>query len=293
MYFGPPPQQLTTEVFATVPDHMRTGPGGKRAGFLEGPSLDRAGNLLCVDVQAGRVYRVSPQGTWDIVVEYDGIPNGLKLHRDGRAFIADRKNGLMVLQPDTGKIETLLTGPAAGQRFKGLNDLHFAANGDLYFTDQGRTGLQDPTGCVYRLSAAGSLECIIANAPSPNGLVLNKRETALYVAVTRANAIWRIELDDPARRAGLFTQLFAAGPDCVALDDDGSVVVAHPTTGAVWLFSRIGEPLYYIKSNAKEMTTNVAFGGADNKTLYITESRSGSILAVRLPVAGKRMYSHS
>ena len=41
------------------------------------------------------------------------------------------------------------------------------------------------------------------------------------------------------------------------------------------------------------MTTNVAFGGPDNKTLYITESRSGSILTARLPVAGKRMFSHS
>ena len=46
----------------------------------------------------------------------------------------------------------------------------------------------------------------------------------------------------------------------------------------------------YIKTCAKEMTTNVAFGGPDNKTLYITESRSGSILTARLPVAGKRMY---
>jgi len=293
MYFGPPPQQLTSDVFTTIPDHMRTGPGGKRAGFLEGPSFDRNGNLLCVDVQAGRVYRISPQGNWDIVVEYDGIPNGLKLHRDGRAFIADRKNGLMVLDLSTGRIETLLSGPSAGQRFKGLNDLHFASNGDLYFTDQGRTGLQDPTGCVYRLSASGSLDCIIANAPSPNGLVLNKRETALYVAVTRANAVWRIELDDPAHRTGLFTQLFAAGPDGVALDDDGNVAVAHPTIGAVWLFSRLGEPLYYIRSCAKEMTTNIVFGGPDNKTLAITESRSGSILMARLPVAGKRMYSHS
>ena len=110
------------------------------------------------------------------------MPSGFELRlADGRAFVADRKNGLMVLDPSTGRIETLLSGPSAGQRFKGLNDLHFAANGDLYFTDQGRTGLQDPTGCVYRLSAAGSLDCIIANAPSPNGLVLNKRETALYV----------------------------------------------------------------------------------------------------------------
>ena len=114
MYFGPPPQQLPTEVFATVPDGMRTGPGGKRAGFLEGPSFDRAGNLLCVDVQAGRVYRISPRGDWDIVVEYDGIPNGLKLHRDGRAFIADRKNGLMVLDAGHGLDRNAALGTRGG-----------------------------------------------------------------------------------------------------------------------------------------------------------------------------------
>jgi gluconolactonase len=51
-------------------------------------------------------------------------------------------------------------------KFKGLNDLHFASNGDLYFTDQGRTGLQDPTGHVYRLSAQGNLDTIVATPPA-------------------------------------------------------------------------------------------------------------------------------
>jgi gluconolactonase len=289
---GPEPQTHTSELFSRIPDHLAKRADGGRAGFLEGPSVDRDGNLLCVDVQAGRIYRITPDKQWSVLVEYDGIPNGLKLHKDGRAFIADRKNGLMILDPGTGKIETLLSGPKAGQKFKGLNDLHFAANGDLYFTDQGRSGLQDSTGLVYRFTAAGGLETIIANAPSPNGLVLSKRENALYLAVTRANAIWRIELDDPARRAGLFVQLPCAGPDGIALDDDGNVVVAHPTLGAVWVFSRIGLPLHYIRTCAGEMTTNVAFGGADNKTLFITESRTGSILSARLPTPGRVMFSH-
>ena len=293
MYFGPPPQILQTEVFATLPESLAKGPGGKRAGFLEGPSFDRDGNLLCVDIQAGRVYRISPDGAWDVVVEYDGTPNGLKLHRDGHAFIADSKNGLMVLDVTRGTIETLVEGPTVGQKFRGLNDLIFATNGDLYFTDQGRTGLQDPTGRVWKLSADGSLHCVIENVPSPNGLVFNKRETALYVAVTRANAVWRIELDDPDHRTGLFVQLFAAGPDGMALDDDGNVVVAHPTVGGVWVFSRTGVPLHYVKSSAGEMTTNIAYGGVGNRTLYITESRTGSILTAPLPVAGKRMFSHA
>ena len=290
---GPEPQTHTAELFSRIPDHLAKRADGKPAGFLEGPSVDRDGNLLCVDVRAGRIYRITPDKQWSVLLEYDGVPNGLKIHQDGRAFIADRKYGLMVLNPATGNIEVLLSGLRAGQKFKGLNDLHFAANGDLYFTDQGRSGLQDPTGHVYKFTAAGELETIIDNVPSPNGLVLNKRENALYVAVTRANAIWRIELDDPARRAGLFVQLPCAGPDGIALDDDGDVVVAHPTLGAVWVFSRIGLPLHYIRSCAGEMTTNVAFGGDDNKTLFITESRTGSILSARLPTAGRAMFSHA
>jgi len=293
MYVGDAPTVLETEVFTTLPDHLVKRVDGVRRNFLEGPSFDREGNLLCVDVQAGRVYRISPQGEWEVLAEYDGIPNGLKVHRDGSAYIADRKRGIMVVDPARATLDCLLPGPKAGESFLGPNDLIFAANGDLYFTDQGRTGLQSPTGRVWRYTVAGKLDCLIDNAPSPNGLVLNVRETALFVAVTRANAVWRIELDDPARRTGLFVQLSAAGPDGLALDQSGHVVVAHPTVGAVWVFSRIGEPLYYLKSCAREMTTNVAYGGDDNRTLYITESRSCSILMARLPVPGKTMFSHT
>jgi len=293
MYVGDAPTVLATEVFTRLPDHLVKRVDGVRRNFLEGPSFDREGNLLCVDVQAGRVYRISPQGEWEVLAEYDGIPNGLKVHRDGSAYIADRKRGIMVVDPARATLDCLLPGPKAGEYFLGLNDLIFAANGDLYFTDQGRSGLQSPTGRVWRYTAAGELDCLIDNAPSPNGLVFNVRETALFVAVTRANAVWRIELDDPARRTGLFVQLFAAGPDGLALDQSGNVVVAHPTVGAVWVFSRIGEPLYYLKSCAREMTTNIAYGGPENRTLYITESRSCSILTARLPVPGKTMFSHT
>ena len=48
------------------------------------------------------------------------------------------------------------------ERFKGPNDLVFARNGDLYFTDQGQTGPHDPMGRVYRLRPAGRLNCLLA-----------------------------------------------------------------------------------------------------------------------------------
>ena len=107
-----------------------------------------------------------------MVAEYDGWPNGLKIHKDGRIFIADYKNGIMVMDPVTGKVRPYLE-RANLERFKAVNDLFFGARGEMYFTDQGLTGLHDPTGRVFRVTPEGRVDCLLDNVPSPNGLVLN------------------------------------------------------------------------------------------------------------------------
>ncbi len=299
MPFGPTPELIETSVFASLPDSLRAQVADPRRGdarrnSLEGPSFDRDGNLWCVDTRLGRLHRISPAGKWELALEYDGAPNGLKFHQDGRAFIADRRRGLVVFNPSTGQVETLVSGPAPGESFKGLNDLVFHSNGDVCFTDQGRTGLQDPTGRVFRYTAAGRLECLISNAPSPNGLVFDKRETALFVAVTRANAVWRIATQDPTEklRTGLFVQLPSAGPDGLALDEDGNLAVAHPTAGVVRLYNRYAELLAVVKTCKGRSTVNIAYGGADNRSLFITEAETSTILVARMPKPGKRMFSH-
>src|SRR6185436_4719434 len=132
--------------------------GAQVDSFLEGPSFDRDGNLWCVDIPNGRIFRVTPDGQFNAVAQYDGWPNGLKIHRDGRIFIADYKNGIMLLDPVNGKVTPYLV-RANLERFKAVNDLFFAENGDLYFTDQGLTGLHDPTGRVFRVRADGQVSC--------------------------------------------------------------------------------------------------------------------------------------
>jgi gluconolactonase len=299
------PQLIATEVFAEVPQSLRrtgvpeerlaAGKGGLPAGcFLEGPAFDRAGNLYVVDVPFGRILRVSPQGHFDVVVEYDGEPNGLALHRDGRIYVADHKNGILLLDPASGRI-TPLVARYHQERFKGVNDLTFADNGDLYFTDQGQSDLADASGRVYRHSAQGVLQRIAACVPSPNGLVLNAAQDVLYVAATRANAVWRLPFapDGTVARMGLQIQLSGGrGPDGMALDERGGLAVAHPDMGAVWMFNHRGEPVYRVQSCRSDVVTNAAFGGADGKTLYITYSGSGCILTARVPVAGRVLYSH-
>jgi gluconolactonase len=301
-----PPQLIETEIFSRMPDKFRRkDPDNAWAivnrrgipvdSFIEGPSFDRDGNLYIVDIPYGRIFRISPAGEFQLVAEYDGEPNGLKIGRDGRIFITDYRHGLMMLDPRNGQVSSVLE-RRWSESFKGVNDLVFAGNDDIYFTDQGQTGLHDPTGRVYRLRTNGTLDLIVGNVPSPNGLVLNGAEHILYVAATRGNSIWRIPLmpDGTASKVGIFVQLSASlgGPDGLAMDEEDNLAVAHAGLGAVWIFSRLGEPLYRIHSCEGLATTNVAYGGADNKSLYITESESGCVLVARVPVAGRLMVSH-
>ena len=304
--FFKPPQDLPTTVFARYPDELRTaGPDnewvrGQPAGtppgsLLEGPSFDREGNFWCVDLPNGRILKVDPSGTFHVIAQYDGWPNGLKFHKDGRIFIADYKHGIMEMDPVSGVVKPYLTRFGI-ERFKAVNDLFFAANGDLYFTDQALTGLHDPTGRVFRLTPDGRVDCLLDNVPSPNGLVMNLDESTLYVAVTRGNCIWRVPLMPHGRvaKVGLFVQLSGGwgGPDGIALDAEGRLIIAHVGMGSVWVLDKLGEPIYRIRSCADTHTTNVAYGGPDNKTLYITESGSGTILTADLDVPGKMMFSH-
>ena len=276
---------------------MAKQPLGTPAGsLLEGPSFDREGAFWCVDIQNGRIFKVGRDGVFQKVAEYGGWPNGLKFHRDGRIFIADYKHGIMLLDPVNGKVTPFLV-EANGARFKGVNDLFFASNGDLYFTDQGLTGLHDPTGRLFRLSAKGKLTCLLDNIPSPNGLVMNREETQIYLAVTRGNCVWRVPFtrDGGIAKVGLFIQLSGGGggPDGLALDEEGGLLIAHVGMGSVWTFNAMGEPVHRIKSCMGTHTTNIAFGWPDRDVLYITESASGTILKAQLDVRGKIMYSHA
>ncbi|MET7248213.1 SMP-30/gluconolactonase/LRE family protein [Methylobacterium sp. EM32] len=305
MFFSPPPI-VTAETFTRLPDRYRkpkptawadANRGGEAIdSFLEGPVFDRQGRLYVTDIPHGRIFRIDPAGAWDLVAEYDGWPNGVKIHRDGRIFITCYKRGIMRLDPDSGSVTPFLEN-AGSEGFRGVNDLTFAANGDLYFTDQGQTGLQDPTGRVYRLRASGELTCLIDTVPSPNGIVIDTAMKNLFVAVTRAQQVWRIPLNGSGlvAKVGVFAQLHGGmgGPDGIALDEEGCLIVAHTGFGSIWRLSPVAEPLLRVKSHAGISTTNIAYGGPDRTTLFITESATGTILTAPMPAPGQALFSHA
>ena len=296
MYLETPPRLIETRAFSAMPDEFRrkegtewadaNRPGAVTDCFIEGPSFDADGNLYIVDIPFGRIFRISPDKKWSLVVEYDGWPNGLKIGRDGRILVADYMHGIMELDARAGQMRKVLTSRNS-ESFRGCNDLHLAKNGDIYFTDQGQTGLHDPTGRVYRLKTDGRLDCLINTGVSPNGLVLDPAEAVLFVAMTRDNAVWRMPFmkDGSVSKVGRFCSMFGpSGPDGMTMDSRGRLFVAHASLGHVFVFAPNGELIARIKSCAGQSCTNVAIGGKDNGELYITESVTGTVMVADISV---------
>jgi len=187
----------------------------------------------------------------------------MKFLNDSQLLITDYRNGLMLLDVPTGQVRPFLE-RRNSERFKGVNDLVLDSRGNVYFTDQGQTGLHDPTGRVYRLGVDGRLDLLLANVPSPNGVVLSHDERFLFVAATRGNCVWRMPLlaDGSVSKAGqFFTSYGPSGPDGLAIDERGRLLVANPGLAYVWVLGHRAEPEEVLTGPAGASVTNLAFGG--------------------------------
>jgi len=298
MFLLNPPVVREATLFSSLPERYRqqrhtawsdANQGGRAIdSFLEGPVVDDAGNLYVTDIPNGRIFRIDTHGAWETIAEWDGEPNGMKFFTADELLVTDYRNGLVLVDIKTGKVRPHL-GRRNTESFKGVNDLTLDARGNVYFTDQGQTGLHDPTGRVYRLSPEGRLDLLLSNVPSPNGVVLSPDERFLFVAVTRGNCVWRMPLqaDGSVSKTGqFFTSYGPSGPDGLAMDQTGRLLVANPGLAYVWVLNHRAEPVEVIRGTPGHSLTNLAFGGSDRKTLYITNSTTGEILTVQMDEPG-------
>lgn len=258
--------------------------------FLEGPIWVSELNCLFVtDIPYGRIFQIDSSAQWSLVIQYDGEPNGLAWNpMTKKIVIADFKEGILELDPTTKALK-ILASRYHGERFKGPNDLIVRSDGSIFFTDQGMTGLHDPTGRVFLLSPSGKLELILSNGPSPNGLVLSLDESSLFVAMTRDNSVWLVPFmpDGSVQRVGRFSSYYGVGgPDGMAQDMEGNIFVAHSSLGKVFVHRGSGELMAILKSTKGVSTTNLTWGGPGLKTLYIVESGTGTILKLGWHCAG-------
>ncbi|MDF3838792.1 SMP-30/gluconolactonase/LRE family protein [Cupriavidus basilensis] len=296
------PEIREFDVFSPMPERYRqprrtawadANQGGREIdSFLEGPVFDGEGNLYVSDIPNGRVFRIDQGGDWDVVAQWEGEPNGMKFLNARELLVTDYRNGLMLVDVRVGSAKPYLDRRNT-ENFKGVNDLTLDSRGNIYFTDQGQTGLHDPTGRVYRLTAAGRLELLLSNVPSPNGIVLSPDEKFLFVAVTRGNCVWRMPIlaDGGVSKTGqFFTSYGPSGPDGLAMDASGRLLVANPGLAYVWVLNHLAEPVQVLRGPAGHSLTNLAFGGAEGKTLFATDSTAGDILRMDMDVAGMPLW---
>jgi gluconolactonase len=303
MFFMNPPVVTELTRFSSLPAEFRARtrsawsdanrPGRPTDSFLEGPVFDRAGNLYVSDIPFGRVFRINAEGQWTLVTEYDGEPNGMKFLDDATLLITDYRNGLMRLDIASGAVRPFLERRNT-ERFKGVNDLIFDSAGNLYFTDQGQTGLHDPSGRLYRLRPSGQLDLLLSNVPSPNGVCLSPDGSVLYLAVTRGNCVWRVPLlaDGSVSKVGqFFTSYGPSGPDGLAADTQGRLMVANPGLGYVWVLNTRAEPVQVLRGPEGASITNIAFGGPERSRLFVTDSTHGDVLFADLGVPGLPLHA--
>ncbi len=253
--------------------------------FLRGLCFDADGRLWVADTPFGRIFRVSAGGEWQLAARYDGWPTALRFHPDGRLIVADARHGLLALDLATSQLAPFLTHHVS-QRFKGIGGIYFSGNGDLYFSDGGQTGLQDASGAVYCLNAAGKLQCLLNNIPGPAGIALAADGSGVLVAAGGDNSVWHLPFAEAGvSRAARHIQLSGgSGPRGLAVDQEGNLLIAHEGLGCAWIFNKRGEPKYRIDSSRGDRVVDLALHPQRPNEVYVLEAHTGVILKASIPM---------
>ena len=177
------------------------------------------------------------------------------------------------------------------QASKGLNDLIFQSNGDLYFTDQGDTGMHDPRPRSSVCARTGGWTAFSRMFPVRTASRSILQEDQLFVAVTFAQQVWRCPLlpgwnDAQGRRVSKVSPAAIVVPMGSRMDERAALQCVIIEWASVWMFDALGVPTFRVVSCKGMMTTNLAYGGADQKNFLLQKSKSGCILVTRVPTLG-------
>lgn len=254
--------------------------------FTEGPFWHE-GRLLFTDIPANRVYAWTPNEGRSVFLEPSGHANGLAADPQGRLLLAQHDGEVGRLGAD--RTVTALVQAYEGKRLNSPNDLTVADDGTVYFTDppygvEPENRELDFSG-VYRLDPDGSLTVLTKVFSRPNGIVLSPDESILYVNDTEGDIIRAYEVTETGGLANgrVFAEMEGEKPgnaDGMKVDAEGNLYSTGP--GGIWVFAPSGDRLDHI--SVPKAPTNVAFGGSDRETLYITAQ--SSVYRVSLAVPG-------
>jgi gluconolactonase len=284
--------------------------------FPEGPVVLPDGSVTVCEIKAKRITRVDQDGSKETVAETGGGPNGAQLGPDGKLYVCNNgaafdfvdMGGLTLThQPpsheheggkiqrvdlETGEVEILYE-EASGNRLIAPNDIVFDQHGGFWFTQY---GIQyDRTWICYAKADGSECREVVGPLDFPNGIGLSPDGTRLYTAETLTAAIWSWEVTAPGEvgeglpllphggtpvcRASGFAAL-----DSLAVDGEGNICVGTLLKGGITTVRPSTEPAQGEEIDFQDAgdlwPTNIAFGGDDLRTAYITGSSTGKLQVV-------------
>ncbi|MBJ89638.1 MAG: gluconolaconase [Woeseia sp.] len=289
--------------------------------FPEGPIAMADGSVIVVEIAAGRLSRVEPDGNVQVIAELGGAPNGAAIGPDGHCYVCNNGgftwvdvDGMLFPEGtpddyDGGRIErvNLETGEhevlfdsCNGNRLNGPNDIVFDNHGGFWFTDAGKLWpRQIARGGVYYVAAdAAHIEEVFYPQEFPNGIALSPTENTLYFCETMNGRIWSYSLSGPGQLAEPLVPsnpenlLHAPGGllgfDSMCVDSHGNVCQATLFQGGISVVSPTGDLVEFIDL-PDPLVTNICFGGEDLCTAYITLSATGQLISMPWTRPGHRL----
>jgi gluconolactonase len=241
--------------------------------FTEGPAVDRSGNVFFSDIPNNRIHKISTDGKVSVFKEDTGGANGLMFGPDGRLYACQNGRKRIVAYAPDGTESVLAEGV-------GSNDLAVSSRGEIYFTD--------PAGKkVWFIDRNGSRRPVISEGIAfPNGVRLSPDQSLLDVADYADRWIWsfQVQPDGSLSNGERFHRLetddeASAKPDGMAVDSEGELWVA--TTLGVQICDQAGRVIGIVNKPQPGPLSNVVFGGADLRTLYVTSGDKVFRRAVR------------
>jgi len=266
-------------------------PAGEYTFGIEGPAVDGQGNLYVVNFgkpgTIGKLAAGSSQSELFAVLPEGSIGNAIRFDRKGRMFVADyKKHNIFLVSADGNNVETWFH----SDDFNQPNDLTIAADGTIYASDP---HWKHRDGQVWRIarSADGAIvgEKMTANRKmsTTNGIDLSPDGKTLYVGESDTREIWAYRIDGTRLQSPRLVKRFADFDiDGLRTDISGNLYVARILKGTVAVLTPAGRLLREIALKARE-PANLAFGGKDGKTVFVTQRQGGFVESFRADRPGR------
>jgi gluconolactonase len=272
--------------------HLADGFGGAQ-GPAEGPLWwEEGGYLLFSDIHNNRRMKYQPGSGVSLFLEPTNRANGLTRDLQGRLVACEHDSRRVTRQEADGSI-TVVANSFQGRRLNRPNDVVVRSDGCIYFTDPWTSPAAPEQwdlqySGVYRMTPdLGTLSLLADDFVLPNGLAFSPDESVLYINDTRRGHIRAFELLPSGMLAKHTDRVFAdlrgpepGVPDGMKVDVEGNVYCGG--AGGIWVMDPAGKKLGRIVHGAPA-TTNLAFGGDDWRTLYITSRNHLGAVKVKIP----------